>query len=99
MIDEGLYPAQREHERAAGALKARRRTDLICCEHDVPHLADPQVSRSPRAVFPQEHVVYGARELVPDVMARAGAVGLGRTASGWRIRTGRNAAAVRGAGS
>jgi hypothetical protein len=40
VVDKGKYPAQREYERAGGALKERRRTNLIRCEHDVPLLVD-----------------------------------------------------------
>jgi hypothetical protein len=52
-VDEAKYPAQHEHERAGGALKARMRTDLIRCEHDDPLLAYSPVSRNQRGIFLQ----------------------------------------------
>jgi hypothetical protein len=77
------YLAQREYERAGGALKERKRTDLIRCEHDGPlHEGLAQPARRLSAV-----ASYLGGKNCPSTMARASAVGAGRMPSGWWFRT------------
>jgi hypothetical protein len=105
VVGKGKYPSKREYERAGGALKARRRTNLNRWQHDVPLLVDSHVSRSPRAVYPQQQAVSGIREIVPDDMARAAAAcvewreGGGSERAGTRRPCEARAADASGAGS